>query len=46
MDLDKIMMWTRAERRGVADFLDDLHDHVAAHDVATRLSAPPERHLL
>ncbi|MGK8489459.1 maleylpyruvate isomerase family mycothiol-dependent enzyme [Nocardia asiatica] len=27
MDLDEIMMWTRAERLGVADFLDDLDDH-------------------
>ncbi|MGY1946761.1 maleylpyruvate isomerase family mycothiol-dependent enzyme [Nocardia asiatica] len=27
MDLDEIMMWTRAERHGVADFLDDLDDH-------------------
>ncbi|MGY5307025.1 maleylpyruvate isomerase family mycothiol-dependent enzyme [Nocardia gipuzkoensis] len=32
MDLDKIMMWTRAERLGVADFLDDLHDHEWAAD--------------
>ncbi|MGK8508874.1 maleylpyruvate isomerase family mycothiol-dependent enzyme [Nocardia asiatica] len=27
MDLDEIMMWTRAERHGVANFLDDLDDH-------------------
>ncbi|UGT69416.1 maleylpyruvate isomerase family mycothiol-dependent enzyme [Nocardia gipuzkoensis] len=32
MDLDKIMMWTRAERLGVADFLDDLDDHEWAAD--------------
>ena len=27
MDLDMITMWTRAERLGLADFLDDLDDH-------------------
>ncbi|WP_280315887.1 maleylpyruvate isomerase family mycothiol-dependent enzyme [Nocardia abscessus] len=32
MDLDKIMMWTRAERLGVADFLDELDDHEWAAD--------------
>ncbi|MGY1896829.1 maleylpyruvate isomerase family mycothiol-dependent enzyme [Nocardia gipuzkoensis] len=32
MDLGKIMMWTRAERLGVADFLDDLHHHEWAAD--------------
>ncbi|MBF6338401.1 maleylpyruvate isomerase family mycothiol-dependent enzyme [Nocardia abscessus] len=48
MDLDKIMMWTRAERLGVADFLDDLDDQEWAadslcsgwtvHDVAAHLT--------
>ncbi len=27
MNLDQIEMWTRAERLGLADFLDDLDEH-------------------
>lgn len=48
MNLDQITMWTRAERLGLADFLDDLDEHEwgadslcpgwTVHDVAAHLT--------